>query len=148
MLATTDGVILELNRFPNKPWFLRVCSTRLLKTPWENEKLLVFNLFGELPAIFIKLGIVVCKLFHFGIVENLSFGKGLKDCQKLKQSAYMKIKRNPLGKKNVIACQRIFSEWQPSPIAQSVALRTSEQEVAGSISGLVNIFPRIDDSHC
>ena len=44
-------------------WFLRVCSTSLLKTLWEKEKLLVisnfsfspsfFNPFGELSAIFI-----------------------------------------------------------------------------------------------
>ena len=26
---------------PNKPWFLRVCSTSLLKTLWEKEKLLI-----------------------------------------------------------------------------------------------------------
>ena len=73
------------NPFPNKPWFLRVCSSRLLKTLWEKEKLpytsnssfshSAFNLFGELFAIFIKL--VLSKVFHFGIVENLSFGKGL-----------------------------------------------------------------------
>ena len=65
-----------------------VFTCLLLKTLWEKEKLLVtsnfsffhsvFNLFGELSAIFIKLGIVLCKLLHFGIVENLSFGKGLK----------------------------------------------------------------------
>ena len=24
-----------VNPFPNKHWFLRVCSARLLKTPWE-----------------------------------------------------------------------------------------------------------------
>ena len=51
------------NPFPNKPWFLRVCSISLLKTPWEKEKLLVtsnfsfshsvFYHFGEIPAIFI-----------------------------------------------------------------------------------------------
>ena len=29
------------NPFPNKPWFLRVCSKSLLKTLWEKEKLLV-----------------------------------------------------------------------------------------------------------
>ena len=66
------------NPFPNKPWFLRVCSTSLLKTLWENEKLLVtsvfsfshsvFYPFGELSAIFIKFEIVVCKLFQFGRV--------------------------------------------------------------------------------
>ena len=58
--------------FPNKPWFLRVWSTSLLKTLWEKEKLLitnnfslfhiVFYSFGELPANSIKFEIVVCKL--------------------------------------------------------------------------------------
>ena len=76
------------NPFPNKPWFLRVCSTSLLKTLWEKEKLLVtsnfsfshsvFYLFGELSAIFNKLEIVVCKLLQFGRVQNFLFGKGLK----------------------------------------------------------------------
>ena len=76
-----------LNPFPNKPWFLRVRITSLLKTLWEKEKLLVtsnfsfshsvFYLFGELPAIFIKFEIDVCKLFQFERVQNLSFGKGL-----------------------------------------------------------------------
>ena len=75
------------NPFPNDPWFLRVCSTNLSKTLWEKEKLLVTNnfsfshnvfyLFGVLSAIFIKFEIVVCKLFQFGRVQNLSFGKGL-----------------------------------------------------------------------
>ena len=70
-----------LNPFPNKPWFLRVCSTSLLKTLWEKEKLLitsnfsfshsVFYPFGELPSIFIKFKIVVCKLFQFGPLQNI-----------------------------------------------------------------------------
>ena len=77
-----------LNPFPNKPWFLRVCSTCLLKTLWEKEKLLVtsnfsfthsaFYPFSELFAIFIKLEIVVCRLFQLGRVSNLSFGKELR----------------------------------------------------------------------
>ena len=64
-----DGLF---NPFRNNPWFLQVCSTSLLKTLWEKEKLLVmsnssfsrsvFYPFGELSAIFIKLEIVVCKL--------------------------------------------------------------------------------------
>ena len=86
------------NPFPNKPWFLRVCSTSLLKTLREKEKLLVtsnfsfshsvFYPFGELSAIFIQLEIVVCKLFQFGRVQNLLFGKGLKDlyCRHMKIS--------------------------------------------------------------
>ena len=77
----------NINPFPNKPWFLRVCNTRLLKTPREKEKLLVtsnfsfslsvFYPFEELSANFIKFDIVVCKFFQFGRVWNLSFGKGL-----------------------------------------------------------------------
>ena len=78
---------LLLNPFPNKLWFLCVCSTSLLKTLWEKEKLLVtsnfsfshhvFYPFRELSAIFIEFEIVVCSLFQFGRVRNLSFGKGL-----------------------------------------------------------------------
>ena len=69
---------LPFNPFPNKPWFSRVCSTSLLKTPREKENLLVtsnfsfshcvFYLFGELSAIFNELEIVVCKLLKFGRV--------------------------------------------------------------------------------
>ena len=60
------------NPFPNKPWFLRVYSVSLLKTPWENGQLFVtsnfsfcnsvFYPFREFCAIFIKFKIVVCKL--------------------------------------------------------------------------------------
>ena len=58
------------------PGFLRVCSTSLLKTLSEKEKLLVmsnfsfshgvFYPFGELSAIFIKFKFVACKRFQFG----------------------------------------------------------------------------------
>ena len=60
------------NPFPNKPWFLRVCSTSLLKTLWEKEKLVVTSVFypwGELSAILIKVKIVVCRLFEFGSLK-------------------------------------------------------------------------------
>ena len=66
------------NPFPNKPLFLRVCCTSLLKTLCEKEKLLVtsnfsffhsvFYPFGELCTIFIEFEIVVCKLLQFGKV--------------------------------------------------------------------------------
>ena len=69
------NVTQRFNPFPNKPWFLPVCSTSLLKTMWEKEKLLitsnfsfshsVFYLLRELSAIFYKFEIVVCKLFAF-----------------------------------------------------------------------------------
>ena len=47
--------------FPNKPLFFHVCSTRLLKTMWEKEKLLitfphnVFDSYRKFSANFIKL---------------------------------------------------------------------------------------------
>ena len=87
-LAWVNIVFVDLcvYPFPNKPWFLRVCSTSHLKTLQEKEELRVtsnytfshrvFYLFRELSAIFNKSEIVVCKLFQFGRVENLSFGKG------------------------------------------------------------------------
>ena len=78
----------HFNPSPNKPWILCVCSTKLLKTIWEKKKLLVtsnfsfshsvFYPFGDLSTIFIKCEIVVCKLFQFGKVKNLLFGKGLR----------------------------------------------------------------------
>ena len=71
------------NPFPNKPWFLLVCSISLLKALQEKKKLLVtsnfsfahsvFYPFQKLYAIFIKFEIVFCKLFQFGRVENLLF---------------------------------------------------------------------------
>ena len=76
-----------INPFPNKPWFLRVCSTSLLKTLWEKEKLLVtsnfsfslsvFYPFVELFVIFIK--IQNCRLQTLSVWKTLKFavwGKG------------------------------------------------------------------------
>ena len=67
---------MVVNPFPNKPWILRVCSTSLLKTLWEKEKLPVTSNFsfshsvsypsGEHSATFIKFQIVVCKLSESG----------------------------------------------------------------------------------
>ena len=68
----------SIDPFPNKPRFLRVCSTSRLKILLEKEKLLVTSNFsfshsvsypfGGLSAIFIKFKIVVRKLFQFGRV--------------------------------------------------------------------------------
>ena len=76
----------HVNPFPNKPWFLSVNRISLLKTLWEKEKLLLTSNFSfahsvfywlvELSTIFIKFEIVVCKLFEFGRVLHLLFGKG------------------------------------------------------------------------
>ena len=74
----TGTIDQQFNPFPNKPWFLRACSTNLLETLWEKEKLLetsnfsffhsVFYPFGKLSTIFIKFEIIVCNLFQFGRV--------------------------------------------------------------------------------
>ena len=70
--------ILKRLLFQNKPWFLLVCSTSLLKTLWEKVILLIVSIFsishsvlcsfGELSTIPIKFEIVVYKLFQFGRV--------------------------------------------------------------------------------
>ena len=79
---------MVINPFSKKAWFLCVCSTSLLKTLWEKEKLLITSNFSfshrvcypfeELSAIFIQFEIAVCKLFQFGRDHNLSFGEGFK----------------------------------------------------------------------
>ena len=84
------GLIIRsfLNPFPNKPWFLHVFSTNLLKTQCEKEKLLVTSNFSFSHSVFhpfwqnfihfhLNFKIGICELFQFGRVENLSFGKGL-----------------------------------------------------------------------
>ena len=67
---------------------LYVSAVQVFWKHWEKEKLIVtsnfsfshsvFYPFGELSTIFIKFEIVVCNLFQFGRVSNLSFGKGLR----------------------------------------------------------------------
>ena len=78
--------ICSSNPFPNKPWFLRVWGTSLENTAGKgeiarNKQFLLFPVFSthleKLSAIFIKFKIVVCKLFQFGRVQDLSFWKGL-----------------------------------------------------------------------
>ena len=165
-----------VNSFPNKHWFLCVGSTSLLKTLWEKEKLLVtsnfsfshsvFYPFGEFSAILIKLEIVVFKLFQFGRVQNLSFGKGLRKGKQyvnvigfvihktVKTNKYLCLKFLLSGKiVNMPVLSIPVSAWisnlcklcylVPRPIAQSVVLWTWEEEVAGSIPGLANILSDI-----
>ena len=48
---------------------------------------------------------------------------------------------------NPLSPNPVPEDW-PSPIAQSLALQTSEQEVAASIPARPIFFLRIDDSHC
>ena len=78
------------NPFPNKPWFLRVCSKSLLKTLWEKEKLLVTSNFSfshnvfyplrELSVISSNLKLSSANSFNLEESKMLSFGKGLNTC--------------------------------------------------------------------
>ena len=43
---------INFNPFPNKPWFLPVCSRGLLKTLWEKEKLVVTSNFSFSHSVF------------------------------------------------------------------------------------------------
>ena len=101
-LAVLEHRLFEsMNPFPNKPWFLCVCSTRLLKTLWEKEKLLEMSNFSfshnvfypceKLSARIVEFETVVCKLFLFGRIENLSCGKGLNQLEYL-ESGYRSAK--------------------------------------------------------
>ena len=84
--------VLFMDPFPNKPWFLRVCSTSLLKTLWEKEKLIIMSIFsfshsafypfGELSAFFIKLK--KCRLQALSIWMSLKFVVWEKAIVKLK----------------------------------------------------------------
>ena len=55
MLVTSISYLKAFNPFPNKPWFLRVCSTSLLKTLWEKEKLLIISNFSFYHRFFKSL---------------------------------------------------------------------------------------------
>ena len=52
-----------VNPFPNKPWFLRVCITSLLKTLLEKEKLLVKSNFLLFHQCFVQGSKTFCH-FH------------------------------------------------------------------------------------
>ena len=72
-----------LNLFPNKPWFLRVCGTSLLKTPWEKEKLLVTSNFSFSHSVFylfeelkIKLKMPSANSFNWDESKICRLGRG------------------------------------------------------------------------
>ena len=70
----------SFNPFPNKPWFLHVYGTSLLKTLWEKEKMLVTSIFSFSNSVFYSIKEInhqlsnteftVCKCFQFGNVQN------------------------------------------------------------------------------
>ena len=77
----------SFNIFLNKSWFLRVCSTSLLKTLLEKEKLvvtsnfpfshIVFWPFGYPSAIFYQISNCRLQILSIRKSLNLSFGKEL-----------------------------------------------------------------------
>ena len=72
--------MITVNSFPNKPWSLRVCSTSLLKTLWEKEKLLETSNFSFYHSVFYPFW---KPFFYLYKIQNchlhtLSFWKRLK----------------------------------------------------------------------
>ena len=56
-----------INLFPNKPWFLCVCSTSLLKTLCGKEKLLVMSDFSfSLSVLCVPIWVTFCH-FHYNL---------------------------------------------------------------------------------
>ena len=68
-----------------------VGNEKLLVTSNFSFSLSVFYPLRELSAIFIEFEIVVCKLFQFEAVQNVSFGKELTN--KKEQFIYLVVKK-------------------------------------------------------
>ena len=78
--------MLDVNSFPNKPWFSRVCNVSLLKTLWKKEKLLVMSNFSfshcvffpfwKLSAIFIIFELLSANSFSFKESQFCRCGNG------------------------------------------------------------------------
>ena len=73
-------VSCRFNPFPNKPWILRVCTSSLLKTLWENDKLLVTSNFS-FPTVFSTVvenilpfsSNIKCRLQTLSVWKSLKF---------------------------------------------------------------------------
>ena len=73
-------LFIYFNHFPNKLWFLRLCSSSLLKTLWKKEKLLVTSNFSFSHSVFYPFGWTFCH-FHpiwYCRLQTLSVWKSLK----------------------------------------------------------------------
>ena len=87
-LTACQRAILHFNPFPNKPWFLYVYITSLLKILWEKEKLLVAvsfpfptvfsTLFENLLPFSSSLKLSSANCFSLEQSEILPFGIGLR----------------------------------------------------------------------
>ena len=71
---------LILDPFSNKPWFLCICCTSLLKTLWEKEKWLVSSNFSFSSQCFLSVLRSFCFFHQIGIccLQTLSIWKSLK----------------------------------------------------------------------
>ena len=73
--------LIQFNLFPNMPWFLRVCSTCLLKKQLEKENLLVTSNFSLFPQCFLPIlgtfghfhQICNCRLQTLSVWKRLKF---------------------------------------------------------------------------
>ena len=63
----SDNAFVFVNPFPNKPWFLRVCSTSVLKTLREKKKFARFEQFLLFPQYFPPVWRFFC---HFHQIWN------------------------------------------------------------------------------
>ena len=85
-IAIMHGGDRYINTFPNKPLFLRVCRTNLLKTLWEKEKLLiksnfsishsVFTLLENFPSFSSNLKLLSANSFSLEESKICCLGKG------------------------------------------------------------------------
>ena len=112
---------VTVNPFPNKPWFLHLCSTSLLKTLCEKEKLLVtsnfsfshsvFYPFGELLAVFINFW--NCHLQTLSVWKSLKFviweRVKQKDCQSTTKLTEYNFLTSPTSKSFDMLCPRVWS---------------------------------------
>ena len=78
LCRSRSDVTKEVYTFLNKPWFFRVCSTSLLKTLWEKEKLLVTSTFSFSNNAFCHFRDISANVSsansEFRRVQHLSFG--------------------------------------------------------------------------
>ena len=80
---TSQDCMVKDCPFPNKPWFLRVCSTNLLKTLREKEKLLLMSNFSLSHRTVFSTGfenflptstnLKFSSANHFSLVDSIKF---------------------------------------------------------------------------
>ena len=82
-------------------------------------------MFEKLLAIFISFEIVVCKLFQFGRVKNLLFGKGLMTLRNIASEKNV-VNGQTAGKQHFLLFSKIFSDiLQTEPIISATFVTQS-----------------------